>query len=293
MTDPELPSSPQRLPGVELERIPVEPERSQPGPADVVAGLVRLTAGVWLRTATWGVGATLRVVRAAGDPRVAGELAHDVTQELRTYARQFLGVADLEERIRQMMPMPAGRRPEYNNAAAPIEVLRQQAAELLRQSAEVDLQDGTHPAYARILEALAPDEARILRLLATEGPQPAVDVRAVQLIGLGSSTVAEGMNMMGQEAGCAHPERVPSYLSNLHRLGLIWFSKEPIDDPARYQVLEAQPEVLGAIKRTSRARSVQRSIRLTPFGRDFCQACLPLDRTSTSWGSGTSGQTPP
>jgi hypothetical protein len=287
MAESERPARAERPPGLELQRIPPQPPRSQPGAGDVLAGLARLAAGAWLRTAGWGLGVTLRVLRAAGDPQELGELTSDVADGIRGYARQFLGVADLEERIRQMIPGSAVVRPsrEYDDdGTAPIELLRRQAADLLRQSAAMDLQDGAHPAYARILEELAPDEARMLRLLATEGAQPAIDVRAVQLIGLGSSTVAEGMNMIGQEAGCSYPERVPSYLSNLHRLGLIWFSKEPIDDPVRYQVLEAQPEVLGAIKETSRARSVQRSIRLTPFGRDFCQACLPLDSSPASSG---------
>jgi len=85
------------------------------------------------------------------------------------------------------------------------------------------------------------------------------------------------LTMIAAQAGCRHPDRVPAYLNNLHRLGLIWFSKEPIEDAAAYQVLEAQPEVLAAIKRAPRARTVQRSIRLTPFGRDFCEACLPLE----------------
>jgi hypothetical protein len=265
--------------GLELEPVPRADHPPAGGPGDVIAGLARLAAGAWLRSAAWGIGATVRVARAAGDPRVAGELARDAGEGIRDYARHFLGVAELEERLMQLVPVRGSQRPgdEDAGAGAPIDLLRQHAAELLRRSAEVDREDGAHPAYARILEDLAPDEARMLRLLATEGPQPAVDVRTVQLIGLGSSIVAEGLNMIGQEAGCAHPERVPSYLSNLNRLGLIWFSKEPIDDPIRYQVLEAQPEVLGAIKQTARARSVQRSIRLTPFGRDFCHACLPLE----------------
>jgi hypothetical protein len=89
--------------------------------------------------------------------------------------------------------------------------------------------------------------------------------------------VAEGLNMIGQEAGARYPDRVPSYLNNLYRLGLVWFSKEPLEDPVRYQVLEAQPAVLKAVKSAHRAKSVQRSIRLTPFGRDFCSACLPLE----------------
>ena len=46
---------------------------------------------------------------------------------------------------------------------------------------------------------------------------------------------------------------------------------------SRYQVLEAQPEVLGAIKSATRAKTVHRSLRLTPFGEDFCAVCLPVD----------------
>ena len=32
-----------------------------------------------------------------------------------------------------------------------------------------------------------------------------------------------------------------------------------------------------AIKRATRAKTIQRSIQLTPFGEDFCEVCLPLD----------------
>jgi hypothetical protein len=32
-----------------------------------------------------------------------------------------------------------------------------------------------------------------------------------------------------------------------------------------------------ALKRATRAKTVQRSIKLTPFGADFCRVCLPLD----------------
>jgi hypothetical protein len=181
------------------------------------------------------------------------------------------------------MPGAAATVPEDNGNGeiSEMELLRAQGAELLRLSADVGLDHEGHPAYARILQELAPDEARILRLLRTEGPQAAVDVRSGQLIGLGSQLVAEGLNMIAPRAGCRYAERVPAYLNNLHRLGLIWFSKEAIDDATAYQVLDAQPDVLEAIKRTSRARTVQRSIRLTPFGTDFCDVCLPIELADT------------
>jgi hypothetical protein len=141
----------------------------------------------------------------------------------------------------------------------------------------VNPENHAHPAYARILTELAPDEARILRLMATDGPQPSVDVRAANLLGIGTDLVAGGLNMIGAEAGVADRERVPAYLNNLERLGLIWFSREPLDDAIAYQVLEAQPEVMDALKRAARAKTMQRSIHLTPFGEDFCRVCLPLD----------------
>ncbi len=250
-----------------------------PGARETVGGLARVAAGMWLRSAAWGVGASWRLARAASDPRAAGELVHELSDGLRNRAREALGVSELDRRLRQLMPA-AGAAPDgdgENGATPEIDALRAQGAELQRQSANLRVDEDGHPAYARILEELAPDEARILRLLFTEGSQPAVDVRTTQLIGLGSELVAEGVNMVAPQAGCRHPERVAAYMNNLHRLGLVWFSKEPIDDAIAYQVLEAQPEVMDAIREASRARTVQRSIRLTPFGRDFCSVCLPVD----------------
>jgi hypothetical protein len=83
--------------------------------------------------------------------------------------------------------------------------------------------------------------------------------------------------MIGTESGCRHPDRVPVYLNNLHRLGLIWFPHDPIDHPQRYQVLEAQPDAMKAIKRAGRVKTVHRSVDLTAFGKDFCDVVLPAD----------------
>jgi hypothetical protein len=92
-----------------------------------------------------------------------------------------------------------------------------------------------------------------------------------------SELVAPGLNMIGAEAGCRYPDRVPAYLDNLNRLGLIWFSRETLRDVNRYQVLEAQPEAIDAMREGGRtSRTVRRSIHLTPFGTDFCKVCLPF-----------------
>ena len=159
-----------------------------------------------------------------------------------------------------------------------VEDLREQGRDLLRRSADVYDDDDAHPAYARILQQLAPDEARILRLLAREGPQPAVDVRTAGPLSIArSDLVAPGLNMIGPAAGSRHPDRIKRYLDNLYRLGLVWFSREPLPDPLEYQVLEAQPEVTEAMEEAGRGKTVRRSIHLTEFGRDFCELVLPED----------------
>lgn len=228
-------------------------------PVAAAPALVRLAAGVWWRTAEWYVAGVRRVLGVASPP-AAGSAERRAAERER-----------------------GGRSADPNS-------LRDRGAELLRRSADVTYEERMHPAYERILEALAPDEARILRLLARRGPQPAVDVRTARPFGVGSQLVEPGLSMIGAEAGCRHVDRVNAYLNNLHRLGLVWFSREPIRDPLRYQVLEAQPEVDEALARAGRGRTVRRSIHLTPFGEDFCAVCLPPELDEPALGE--AGQSP-
>lgn len=240
----------------------------------------RVMAGVWWRATKWslvsGTRAGLRLSRMAADPVLTAEVVAELAWQLRDYARDLLGVNELEQRVDQLMPGPSADGRE-NGAVSEAVALRLKGALLLRAAAEVGHEEPAHPAYAHILTELAPDEGRILRLLATDGPQPMVDVRAIHLIGVGSDLVEAELNMVGAQAGCQFRDRVPAYLNNLERLGLIEFSDEALHDAIAYQVLEAQPEVMEALKRASRAKTSQRSIRLTPFGKDFCETCLPLD----------------
>lgn len=261
------------------------PPRRDAGPLDAMLGATRFVARAWFRTATWSVGVSIRAVRVWGDREASAALAQDLVETLRGLARELLDVSDmsLDARIKRLLPpaaAPVEDREANGRATDPV-VLRKQAAALLRQSAEIAPSDGAHPAFARILLELAPDEARILRLLMSEGPQPAVDVRATGVIRAGE-LVADGLNMVGAASGARYADRVPVYLDNLGRLGLVRFSSRPLDDAIAYQVLEAQPYVLTAVREASRARTVQRSIRLTPFGEDFCATCLPPERASSS-----------
>ncbi len=245
--------------------------------------VARVAAESWWRLASWtveaGVGGTSYVVRRA----VAGDTASVIFQEagadLRAAAWRALGLRDQPD----ARGVPQRIQPRGSSTAE----LMRRGNELIRRSNEVRAVEDAHPAFARILAELTPDEARILRFLYLEGPQPALDVRTNRPLGIGSELVAGGLNMIAEHAGCLNVDRIHPYLTNLARLGLIEFSKEQLTNPKRYQVIEAQPKVSEAIRRAGRMpRLVQRSIHLNAFGIEFCRTCLPVggggrERTGT------------
>jgi hypothetical protein len=240
--------------------------------------IARHAAGNLLRAAGWTAGTSLRVGnelrKIATDPNGAQEAIEEVTKEVRDVARDFLGITELDAEVKEIAPLLSTGllRAGGSSPAA----LRAQGEQLLREAADVGFDEGAHPAFARILPELSPDEARILRLLAIEGAQPMVDIRAHNLLGNGSQLVAQSLNMLGSKAGLRQRERVPVYLTNLVRVSLIGLCDEPLESPVQYQVLEAQPEVLSTIRDTIRAKIVRRSVDLTPLGHEFCEVCLPV-----------------
>jgi hypothetical protein len=249
-------------------------------------GLVRLSAAMAWKATEFGLSvsirASARVLRAASNGESVGELLSEAGVEMREYLRQLLEIVDPPD----SQPGEAGSDADGTKTAyagtnghidTSPEALKERGAELLRRSADVNDRDTTHPAFARVLENLAPDEGRILRMLAVQGPQPAIDIRTSPPLGIGSEMVASGLTMIGRASGCREPDHVHAYLANLYRLGLIWFSREQLEDQGEYQVLEAQPEVQVAMSEAGRTRSVRRSIHLTAFGKEFCDTVLPLD----------------
>jgi hypothetical protein len=257
--------------------------------SEALPGIARIAASAAARSATWaaasGVRSSRLFVRALTDREVAGELVQEVARDIAEASRT---VSDVARAVSAGVPVPKAVRDatlsltEIVMAAEPVtpeedpeRSLRERGEELLERSRDVWSEEHGHPAYARILDDLAPDEARILLLLLRGGPQPSVDVRTGGPVGLVSSAlIAPGMSMIGARAGCRYLDEVPAYLNNLFRLGLIWFSREQLEDPMEYQVVEAQPDVLEAMHSARFTKVVRRSIHLTPFGAAFCRACL-------------------
>ncbi len=241
--------------------------------------IARQAAGVWLKAAGWTAGTSLRVGnelrKLAADPNSAQEVIEEVTKEVRDVARDFLGITELDAEVQRMAPLLSTGLLRAGGSSP--EALRAQGEQLLREAADVGFDEGAHPAFARILAELSPDEARILRLLTMEGPQPMVDIRAHNLIGSGSQLIAQSLNMLGPKAGVRRRDRVPVYITNLVRCNLVVVSEDPLESPVQYQVLEAQPDVLSALRDTVRAKIIRRTLLLTPLGQEFCEVCLPVN----------------
>ena len=252
-------------------------------------GVLKFAASAGLRTAQFGLQtyaeAGRRIIVAA-----TPEPARGLARELERAARESPAIAGAARRLEEVAASNALLQAATNTLrgfiSGPIgrqeqtalPTLKESGADLIRRSRDVWNDEQAHPAYERILSELAPDEGRVLMLLLSKGPQPSVDVRTGGPIGiLSSHLIAPGLTMIGSRAGLRYTDQVPAYLNNLFRLGLVWFSRETLRDVHQYQVVEAQPDVLEAMHSVRYAKVVRRSIHLTPFGEDFCRACLVLD----------------
>jgi hypothetical protein len=246
-----------------------------------VPPLVRMAAGAWFRGAAFGV-----EVGVKSAERLGGAVMH-VAGRAEEAGEEVARAADEVVRSRQR-ERPRDREPRREGDGG-VNSLRRRGAELLDRAADVDDGGEIHPGFARIIDQLAPDEARILKLLINEGPQGIVYVNKAGPFGVGAREVARRLSMIGHEAGCLHIELVPAYLDNLVSHGLVAIRRDALEDELPYQVIEAQPEVIEALAEAGgtifRGQVTRRSVHLTDFGRTFCQVCFPPEHLTGEFGA--------
>ncbi|MBB5912724.1 hypothetical protein BJY24_001591 [Nocardia transvalensis] len=275
-----------------VERSSDAEQRQISNEARLIRGVFRaagLAAGTAVRGGQWAVGTTYEVTRqitqAALDGESSTEIAERAGAALQSVARNILGVT--EGSVREIVSyVPTGNGHSHTTTqaipggyvrSASLDDLRRRGEALLARSADVYFTEDVHPAYDRILDQIAPDEARILRFMALNGPQPAVDVRTNRPLGIGSELVDGDLTSVPEQAGVRYPDRARLYLINLNRLGLLVTSEDPVV-LSRYMVLKVQPVVETALKRAGRVpKIVRKSLRLTEFGEDFCKTCFAIN----------------
>ncbi|MEV0245014.1 Abi-alpha family protein [Nocardia sp. NPDC050712] len=279
-----------------VERSSDVEQRQISNEARLIRGVFRaagLAAGSAVRGGQWAVNTSFEVTKEIAQAALDGESSADIAERtgnaIRSIARSALGVTEGSVReIVSYVPTPGnnnstngpGQQPALTMGtqvrSASTQELRRRGDALLARSADVYFTEHVHPAYDRILDQLAPDEARILRFMALNGPQPAVDVRTNRPLGIGSELVRGDLTSVPEQAGVRYPDRSRSYLINLSRLGLTLTSDDPVV-LSRYMVLEVQPVVEAALKQAGRApKIVRKSLRLTEFGEDFCRTCFTI-----------------
>jgi Abortive infection alpha len=170
-------------------------------------------------------------------------------------------------------PQGGEGRPSALPAASPPDRIRREMANLLDTS--TDETRAREHLYATVLAQLAPDEARILSVLADGTPFPVLDLTARSAFGRSGRVLLRGASTVGKAAGVALPGHVPAYVTRLHALGLVEISDEDRSLDTQYDVLGTDETVVEAAGRASRTGFTRRTLRITDLGADLWRACAP------------------
>ncbi len=171
--------------------------------------------------------------------------------------------------------------------------VRERYLNLLAAAMDDQTSARVHPAFLSVLRQLTADEVRLISQFQHDGPYPLVTVVARYKYGGPISTELRNYTLLGVEAGCEHPDRVPFYVDNLCRLGLTEIRPVRISDDTRaFKAVEQSPDVKAAVARIEAnppaplkeagkeddgdrvVPDIQRkALYVTDFGRRFYEAC--------------------
>lgn len=165
--------------------------------------------------------------------------------------------------------------------------LRERYLNLLAASMDGTRADRVHPAFLQVLRQLTPDEVRVVSLFQHDGPYPVVSVGSRYKHGGAIATELRNFSLLGEQAGCEHPERAPMYIDNLCRLGLTELRPTRLSDDTRiFRALEEHADVAAAVARIDgrtpalgrstdaiQADVQRKALYVTAFGRQFYEAC--------------------
>jgi Abortive infection alpha len=161
--------------------------------------------------------------------------------------------------------------------AAESATLAETMERLLRRSMDQTRSESRASLFARMLEGLVPDEARIVSALSDGSIYPLIEI-AITGRGAEPRTVLKNASSVGRAAGVADPSLVPTYVTHLMLLGLAETGPEDsrLDDD--YQILltdgmvrSAHQEATAAGRRA--ARVSRATVRISSLGREFWSAC--------------------
>lgn len=147
---------------------------------------------------------------------------------------------------------------------------------LLERSLFYSPDDSRNELYGALLQALVPDEARILAAASDGSAYPVVHVAEPTATG-SNVTVLANASTVGRVAGVSLLTYTPLYLTRMVQLGLLAIGPEGPSSMANdYEVLLADDAVNVAQAKARRgirgARVVKRTVSITALGREVWEA---------------------
>jgi len=194
---------------------------------------------------------------------------------------------------------------------ASVDELREMFLNLIAASMDAQRSATVHPSFVEIIKQLDPDEGRILTLFirnkalqhwSFEAKRHRMPEGKAGYYESGPTFVR--LSLMAKDAGCVAPQRVPAYIDNLLRLGLVY---EPAPWPSHAESVQSlrdprqdkeNPQFFHSGKRISElvdffpeleevAASFEQDnymanhfdiwiseLRLTEYGKAFCLSCV-------------------
>lgn len=235
----------------------------------------------------------------------AGKSLHLVTRAVNAALVPVEGLVWGVEKIRDFVhervakklenvPPDEVQQPKPHIAVPTIEALRYTGEEsdlselyanLLATSMDRATAYRAHPSFVDMIKNMSPDEARIMRFLATAGSQPLINVRMNVKDGGGFVLAHRHLSLVGVKAECEHAALSPTYLDNLERLGLIQVqSAFRLKADELYAEIEGHPEVKAILDqlRDSATHIMEIDkikLDITDLGQQFIKTCV-IDKAS-------------
>lgn len=185
-----------------------------------------------------------------------------------------------EENIVTPPPHVAGPALESLRYTGSIDELKELYANLLASSMDSATTKDAHPSFVEIIKQLSSDEAKLLTALISTDQEPAVTIRNNREDNSGGRDQFRNFTALGEKVGVQDYSRIPNYLDNLCRLGLLEIpASYVLIGENIYKHLDDHPvvkSIVESINKEDRRKSelVHKTIIVTGLGRQFINTCV-------------------
>lgn len=185
-----------------------------------------------------------------------------------------------EKNIITPPPHVAGPALESLRYTGSIDELKELYANLLASSMDITTTKDAHPSFVEIIKQLSSDEAKLLTALISTEQEPAVTIRNNREDNSGGRDHFRNFTVLGERVDVKDYVRIPNYLDNLCRLGLLEIPDSYfLIGENKYKHLDEHPFVKAIAESIDKVEGrksdlVHKTILVTGLGRQFINTCV-------------------